>query len=163
MYLGFSFNQLWTYRHRNYCQEAGSLQISRNRKQDMPCRATWGSTWSVRRQKGQGETMAQSLYFVLCRKESGEQVRQVRTNLGLKSLNNFSRLWARQVVSSWPRGDAGQGKYCFGVWELDKGDGWEYGLRISWFVCERCIHRKVVHSPGSTAPIMWKHCKIQKI
>lgn len=44
--------------------------------------------------------MLQSLYFVLCWKESGEQDRQVQTNLGLDSLSNFSELQAREVVSS---------------------------------------------------------------
>lgn len=38
--------------------------------------------------------------------------------------------------------------------EFDKGDGWECGLWIAWFVYQRCAHRGIIHylqelaSPG---------------
>ena len=46
-----------TCRYRNDCHEERSFlysQIPRNRRL-IPCRATWGNTRSVRRQRGQGK------------------------------------------------------------------------------------------------------------
>lgn len=80
MYLDFSFNQLWT----GSC--AGTEIIAKKEEayrfleaRSRTCHAgpRGKVPGEIRRQKGQGETTAQSLFLVLCRKISGEQNGQI--------------------------------------------------------------------------------------
>lgn len=56
------------------------------------------------------------------------------SRLPLESLD-ASRLWAlghSPVIWYWALGDLGQREYWPGGRELEKGDGWECGLRVLW-------------------------------
>lgn len=94
----------------------------------------------IRRQKEWGENIDKRLHCGFCRKEWAGKV----SSLGLTGLNHFSRISAVRVVPSCLVPVCGvilgQKRYWIGVWELDKGCGWDYRVCICW-----CVHRQVVY------------------
>lgn len=89
-----------------------------------------GKPGSVRRQKGQRESMTVSLYcfFVCFFFFAG---RNWWVSLGLDSLNNSGRLWATGVILSY-LGCFRADEYWLSVREFDKWGVWEHGLWTDW-------------------------------